>query len=278
MHLVDTHQHLWDLDCFPYSWCAGIAALHRSFRFSDYTAAAAGLPIQKTVFMECDVDEPHALAEARSIAALADHEPLIRGIVASGRPERDGFRGHLEELARVPAVRGVRRVLHTQPDARSESRLFRENLRLLPEFGFTFDLCALARQLPQAIALVRACPRVSFILDHCGVPDVKGRAFEPWRTHLAELAREPNVVCKISGLVAYADPVTWKVDDLRPWFDHVVNTFGWDRVVWGGDWPVCTLSAPLARWVAATHELSASASATERSAFYHANAERIYRV
>jgi predicted TIM-barrel fold metal-dependent hydrolase len=278
MDLVDTHQHLWDLDRFPYTWCTKIPALHRSFRLSDYVAAAEGLGITKTVFMECDVDEPHALDEAQSIQALAAHAPLIAGIVASGRPERDGFRDHLEALARLPLVRGVRRVLHTQADALSESDGFAENVRLLADYHLTFDLCVLARQLPQAIALVRRCPRVTFILDHCGVPDVKGRAFEPWRTHIAELARCPNVVGKISGLVAYADPERWTVDDLRPWFEHVVAEFGWNRVVWGGDWPVCTLSAPLARWVAATRELTASASDEQQALLFHRNAERIYRV
>ncbi len=277
MHLVDTHQHLWDLGCFPYTWTANIPALHRSFRYSDYVAAAKDTGIEKTVFMECDVDEPHALAEARSIEALAPNT-LIRGIVASGRPEREGFRTHLEELAKLTHMRGIRRVLHTQPDALAESPLFVENVRLVAEFGFTFDLCVLARQLPQAIALVRACPNVSFVLDHCGVPDVKGRAFEPWRAHIAEIAREPNVVCKISGIVAYADPTTWTVADLRPWVEHAIASFGWDRVVWGGDWPVCTLAAPLAQWVAATKELTVSATEQQRAALFHANAERIYRV
>lgn len=278
MYLVDTHQHLWDQDCFPYTWTAGIPKLNRSFRFSDYLAAAKDSGIEKTIFMECDVDEPHALAEARSIEALAAHEPLIRGIVASGRPERDGFRKHLEELAKLSHVRGVRRILHTQPDTLSESAQFVENVRLVAEFGFTFDVCVLARQLPQAIALVRACPNVSFVLDHCGVPDVKVRALEPWRTHIAEIAREPNVVCKISGIVAYADPQTWTVDDLRPWVEHVIQQFGWDRVVWGGDWPVCTLSATLAQWVAATKELAAGATEQQRAVLFHGNAERIYRV
>lgn len=278
MHLVDTHQHLWDLTRFPYTWCAGIPTLNRSFRLADYVAASAGLEITKTVFMECDVDEPHALAEAQSIEALAAHAPLIQGIVASGRPERDGFAAHLEALSKLTRVRGVRRVLHTQPDALSESALFAENVRLLPRFNLTFDLCVLARQLPQAISLVRRCPEVSFILDHCGVPDVKARTLEPWRTHVAELAQAPNVVCKISGIVAYADPAAWTVDDLRPWFEQVISGFGWDRVVWGGDWPVCTLSATLARWVEATHALTAHATDAQRAAFFHRNAERIYRV
>ena len=278
MYLVDTHQHLWDLTQYPYTWCAGVPALNRSFRFDDYLAAAAGLDIAKTVFMECDVDEPHQLAEARAIQSLANEQPLIAGIVASGRPERENFQAHLEALARLPHVRGLRRILHTQPDALSQSPLFSENLRLLPEFGLTFDLCVLARQLPIARQLIERCPGVTFVLDHCGVPDVKGRAFEPWRTDLAQLAAFPNVNCKISGIVAYADPATWTVEDLRPWVDHVIAQFGWDRVVWGGDWPVCTLGAPLSRWVQTTRTLTATATEEQRAKLFHLNAERIYRV
>ena len=278
MELIDTHQHLWDLDRFPYSWCAGIPALNRSFRYGDYARAASGLGITKTVFVECDVDDPHALEEARMIQAVADEQPSIGGIVASARPERDGFREHLEQLALLKKVRGIRRVLHTQPDELSQSAAFAKNLNLLPGFGFTFDLCVLARQLPQALVLIRRCPKVSFILDHCGVPDVRGGASEAWHAHIAEIAGLPNAVCKISGLVAYADPKTLTMDVLKPWVEHVIGQFGWERVVWGGDWPVCTLSTPLAEWVRLTRELTASASESDRSSLFHLNARRVYRL
>lgn len=277
MHLVDTHQHLWDLGRLPYSWCAGLPALNRSFLLADYTAAAAGTPVTKTVFMECDVDNPHQLAEAQAVQSLADAHPLIAGLVASGRPENADFPAHLDALARLPKLRGLRRVLHVVPDTVSQQPLFRENLRRLPARGLTFDICMLARQLPLARELADACPQVTFVLDHCGVPDVKGRAFDPWRDEIRALAERPNVNCKISGLVAYAD-ANWTTADLRPWVEHVIACFGWDRVVWGGDWPVCTLGAPLSRWVAATAELTAGASADERAKLYHRNAERIYRV
>lgn len=294
MHLVDTHQHLWDLRRFPYSWCAGIPALNRSFLLSDYVAAldasasaplAARPAVTKTVFMECDVDEPHGLAEAQHIQTLSDSlaetsgHPLIHGIVATGRPERDGFRAHLEQLSRLPKLRGLRRILHTQPDELSQQPRFVENLRLLPEFGLTFDLCVLARQLPLARALIAQLPEVTFILDHCGAPDVKGRAFDPWREDLRAIAALPNVSCKISGIVAYAAP-DWTTADLQRWFDHVITCFGWDRVVWGGDWPVCLLGAPLARWIDTTAALATSAGATDiqRAKLYHLNAERLYRV
>lgn len=278
MYLVDTHQHLWDLKQFPYSWCRSIPCLNRTFSLEDYLAASAGTAIRKTIFMECDVDDPHPLAEAQSIQRLSDMHPLLAGIVASGRPEREGFEAHLDALSALPNLRGLRRVLHTQPDAISQSRVFIDNVRSLASRGLTFDLCVLARQLPLAAMLVRQCPSVTFVLDHCGVPNVKDRALDPWRTDLRALAEFPNVSCKISGLVAYADAKSWSVEDLRPFIEHVIACFGWQRVVWGGDWPVCTLAASLKAWVDATHTLFAAASEDERAALYFRNAERIYCV
>jgi len=107
---------------------------------------------------------------------------------------------------------------------------------------------------------------------------VKGRELDPWRDLIAELASLPNVTCKISGLVAYADPATWSAGDLRPWFEHVIAQFGWDRVVWGGDWPVSTTTATLAQWVEATRELTGRASDDQRAKLFQRNAERVYRI
>jgi predicted TIM-barrel fold metal-dependent hydrolase len=278
MKLIDTHQHLWDLRQFPYSWCAGIPKLNRTFNLEDYRAAAAGLEISKTIFMECDVDEPHLLAEAKHIQSLADAHPLIAGIVASARPERADFVAQLESLLALPKLRGIRRVLHVMPDELSQSAMFAENVRRLAPHRLTFDLCVLARQLPVAIKLAGSCPEVQFILDHCGVPDVKGRALDPWRSHISQLAALPNVACKISGLVAYANPDSWTVEDLRPWVEHAVASFGHERVVWGGDWPVCTLSATLQQWVEASHRLTSRWTPAQREQFFSGNAERIYRV
>ncbi len=278
MPIVDTHQHLWDLGRFSYSWCAGIPALNRTFDLEDYLAAAAGLEIVKTIFVECDVDEPHALGEARAIQQLADRQPLIAGIVAGCRPEHEGFAADLELLAGLTKVRGLRRVLHTQPDELSRRPLFAANVRRLADYGYTFDLCVLARQLPLAAALVEACPRVAFVLDHCGVPDVKARALDPWREEIRRIAGLPNVVCKVSGLVAYAEPERWTDADLRPWIEHVVACFGWDRLLWGSDWPVCTPSPSLRRCTEPAARLVAGATPDQRDRLFRRNAERVYRV
>ena len=286
MPLIDTHLHLWDLNQFPYPWTAGIPALNRTFTFADYqvqnVGPTSGLRVTAAVFMECDVAEPHQLDEARHVQRLADTEahPFITGIVAACRPEHDAadFAAQLSALRELPKLRGLRRILHTSPDTLSAPDHFAANINRLAPHCLTFDLCVLARQLPVARELIRRCPEVTFILDHCGVPDVKAGVLDPWHDDLARVAELPNVHCKLSGIVAYADNTRWSVADLRPFADHVLATFGWDRVVWGGDWPVCTLSTPLSGWLDATAELTAAATHEQRAALFHRNATRLYRL
>jgi predicted TIM-barrel fold metal-dependent hydrolase len=278
MKIIDTHQHLWDLDLFTYSWLVAVPSLRRSFRMEDYLKAVRGLDLWKSVHLEADVDESFMLDETRHILALAEQDNPLEGVVACGRPEKPNFADYLDQIAGHPKLKGIRRVLHTQPDELGQSRLFAENVRLLEIYGLSFDVCVLARQLPIAIRLVRQCPEVSFILDHCGVPQVKEHVLDPWRQHIRELSQFPNVVCKISGLVAYADPGNWGPEDLRPYVDHVIECFGWDRVVFGSDWPVCTLSGSLQKWVDTLIMLTRDAGEENQRKLFYENAARTYRL
>jgi len=125
---------------------------------------------------------------------------------------------------------------------------------------------------------VRDCPRVSFILDHCGVPQVKDKQLDPWRGYIREISKLPNVVSKVSGVVVYADHERWTPEDLRPFVEHVIACFGWDRVMFGSDWPVCTQAASLKQWVEALMLITRDASETQRRKLFHDNAERVYRL
>jgi predicted TIM-barrel fold metal-dependent hydrolase len=155
---------------------------------------------------------------------------------------------------------------------------FTENVAALASFGLSFDICVLARQLPIAIKLVSKCPGVVFILDHCGVPQVKEKNLDPWRSHITEIAKFPNIVCKISGLVAYADFKNWTEEDLRPFVEHAIASFGWDRVLFGSDWPVCTLSASYRQWVEALQAITQDAGEINQRKLFHDNAVRVYRL
>jgi predicted TIM-barrel fold metal-dependent hydrolase len=178
----------------------------------------------------------------------------------------------------------VRRVLHTPTSPSPGESRFVENVHRLAAVGLSFDICVAAPQLPDAIALARAVPEGQFILDHCGGPDVKARALDPgsgpsaWREHLREIASLPNVAGKVSGIVANADPNRWTTADLAPFVEHTIGCFGWDRVMFGSDWPVCTLSATLRQWVAALNEIVSGATEEERRKLFHDNAVRLYRL
>ena len=277
--IIDTHLHVIDQSVLRYPWLSEVAALNRDFSYRDYEREARRVGIGMALHMEVDVDPAQIEQETEQVGMLAAQpDSLIVGAIASCRPEEPDFAAYLERQRQNPLVKGFRRVLHVVPDEVSEGTLFRENLKRLSGTGLTFDLVVQPHQIPKAIALADLAPDVQFILDHCGVPDIKGGSELPWREHVAEIARRPNVTAKISGVVAYADAENWTVEALRPYVEHVMEAFGWDRLVWGSDWPVCTLGGSLSTWVAATHALLEGASVEERTKLLSGNARRIWRL
>jgi predicted TIM-barrel fold metal-dependent hydrolase len=277
--LLDTHQHLVYPERYAYEWTNGIPQLAgRAFRYDDFLTAAAGCGIATTVFMETLTTNPADHDEAAFVEGLASApDSLINGIVSGCRPESDVFPAWLDSLHDTRVV-GLRRVLHVEPDELSQRRKFREHLRLLPERGLTFDLCVLARQLPLALDLVTACPDVAFVLDHCGVPDIAANAIDPWREHLRAMAERPNVTCKISGLLTYCDPRNATVDAVRPYVEHTIEMFGWERVIWGSDWPVVEITASLGAWARATRAIVAGESDSNQRKLFSENARRVYAI
>jgi predicted TIM-barrel fold metal-dependent hydrolase len=275
MSIIDTHLHLVYLDKFSYPWLNDVPPLNRQWTAEDYFAEAEGLGIESALHMEVDVDENDIEAETRFMSKV---HPNVVGVVAAGRPEHRTFHRWLETLADMASVRAVRRILHTMPNELSHTPLFAENLRRLPTYNMGFDLCVRADQIMDVgLPLVRKCPEVQFVLDHCGVPDIAGSGLDPWRGHITEISRLPNIACKISGIIAYAGPKP-TAETLKPYVEHVIESFGWDRVVWGSDHPVCTLTANLTKWVGITRELIAGASADEQASLLSENARRIYRI
>ncbi len=277
MDLIDTHQHLIYRRHLGYDWTAGIPALATGdFTVTDYRDLTRGLGVAGTIFMECGVDDADYRAEARLIAGLvADPGNGMLGQIASIRPEEDGVEDWLDECAGLSVV-GFRRILHVMPDSLSQASGFRRNLARIGARGLPFDMCYLARQLPLARDLAMECDDMTLVLDHCGVPDIAGGSFDEWAAGITALAALSHVSCKLSGIVAYCAPGTATLETLRPWVDHVLQSFGPGRVVWGGDWPVVNLGTGLPAWIALTHQLLAGLSPAEMQAIAGGNARRIY--
>jgi predicted TIM-barrel fold metal-dependent hydrolase len=281
MKILDTHLHLLYPESLNYAWTKGAPELAVHAHIEDFMALGKSADIARALMMEADVDAEYIEAEIDLVGEIVarDDNPVI-GMIAACRPEQSSadFSAFVERLASRPHVKGLRRILHQAPDTLSQTDTFAENLNLLAARGYAFDLCLLAKQLVNVgLPLVQRCPDLTFVLDHCGVPDIKGGAFEPWRDALRVMAEQPHVNCKVSGIVAYAAE-GWQVDDLRPYFEHVVECFGWDRLVWGSDWPVCRLGGDLGAWVDATAKLLEGCEAGQQSALLYDNARRIYRL
>ncbi|WP_207102597.1 amidohydrolase family protein [Paracoccus shandongensis] len=275
--IFDTHLHLIDRKRLRYPWLGGVPALDRDWTLADYQATARRVGITGALHMEVDVAEPDIAGETAWVAAMmAQPGSLIRGAISAARPESPGFASWLESVDRR-TVKGVRRVLHVMPDKLSEQPLFRDNIRRLGRAGLPFDLCLQARQLALGTALADAAPGTVFVLDHCGVPDIAGGAFDSWAADIGALAERPNVHVKMSGITAYAG-TGWTLETLRPWVRHVIDCFGSGRVVWGSDSPVCTLQSSLPEWVAASHALLADFPDHERSAMLEGNAREIWGI
>src|SRR5262249_514655 len=248
--------------------------------------ATRDLTISKSVHVEADVDEDFMLEETLHVLSLARSEDNpIAGVVAAARPEYDDFPEYVNRIAGHRLLKGVRGILHTDPDELSTTTTFVENVKSLEDFGLAFDICVLARQLPRAIDLVEQCPYVNFILDHCGNPNLRSDAeekeFELWRERLQEIAAFPNVVCKVSGIVVNTDlngPNRWDAETLRPAVEHVIACFGWDRVMFGSDWPVCTLAASFKEWAETLLLLTRDAGEKNQRKLFYENAVRVYQL
>jgi len=275
---VDAHVHFWDPARLSYPWLAEVPAIATPHTPEHLLAEAAELPAQ-IVFVQAECDRAHFLDEVQWIAEWAAREPRLAGFVAFA-PMDGGAQtaAALDALASVSLVRGVRHPIQGEGDGSFCLRPeFVAGVQSLGERELTFDICLTHDQLPAATELVRRCADTMFVLDHAGKPAIRDHLLDPWRSSIEQLARLPNVMCKLSGLVTEA-AAAWGDADLEPYVRHLLGCFGPTRLLFGSDWPVVKLAASYARWLATVRSLLSHLSADERRAVFFENARRCYRL
>ncbi len=257
--IVDTHQHLWDLSKFRLPWTDGAPTLKKNFLMADYLQAVDGLNVTQTVYMEVDVDPAQQSAEADYVIDLCrrDDNPMAAAVI-SGRPASERFAAYVRKYRDSKFIKGVRQVLHgpSTPARYCLQDSFVRGIQLLGELGMSFDLCVRPEELADAAELVDRCPDTRFILDHCGNQRPDRTDHSAWQKAIARVADRKNVVCKVSGIIDKAGP-GWDADTLAPVVNHTLEVFGPHRVMFGGDWPVCTLGGSFRRWVTALQAIVA---------------------
>jgi len=273
---VDAHQHFWIYNDRDYGWMADdAAAIRRDFLPQDFVAASAASGIMRSVAVQAR----QTLAETEWLLSLAESSPIIGGVVGWVDLRSGSVEGDLERLAANERLKGVRHVVHDEPDDDFIlGNAFRRGIGLLGRFSLTYDILIFSRQLEPTARFVRLFPEQLFVVDHIGKPAIRDGEFERWRKALAPVAAAPNVFCKLSGMVTEAASHRWTADTFRPYIDTVIELFGPERVMFGSDWPVCTLESDYAHVCRIVGDAIAALSASEQEAILGGTAERFYRL
>ena len=272
---IDAHHHFWHYSPAEYDWIDdAMASIRRDFLPSDLAPAIASANIDAVV----SVQARQTLAETETLLAHATAHPWIAAVVG-WVPLIDPAVGDLlDRLAADTTLKGVRHVLQAEPDAYMDRTDFNAGLAQLRPRNLAYDILILHHQLPAAIRLVDRHPDQVFVLDHIAKPPIRNRELQPWARDLVELARRPNVSCKLSGVVTEADYAAWNYEQILPYLEAALAAFTPVRLMFGSDWPVCRVATTYLDWVRTVERFAASLTAAEREALFHSTAARAYRL
>ncbi|MFG2026657.1 amidohydrolase family protein [Streptomyces sp. NPDC048825] len=276
--IVDAHHHVWDLSVRDQDWITGpeLQPLRRNFTLADLEPETRAAGVDRTVLVQT-ITVPE---ETPEFLALAEETELIGGVVGwtdLTRPDVADELARLAELRGGAYLRGIRHQVQGEPDPEWLLRPdVRRGLTAVAAAGLVHDLVVLPHQLPACVKAAESHPELTFVLDHLGKPPIATGELEPWASHVRVLAALPNTVCKLSGLVTEADAQSWTVSDLAPYADTVLEAFGPSRLMFGSDWPVCTLAATYTQVLDAAEELTAGLSDSERTEVFAGTARRVY--
>jgi L-fuconolactonase len=274
--LIDAHHHLWRYNDRDYVWMSGaMTSLCRDFLVPDLEAVAQESGVGGTVAVQAR----QMLKETEWLLKLAARHPLLLGVVGWAPLCQPDAGAHLERFAQNRKLKAVRHVLHDEPDDFYMLRQdFNRGVALLRNLGLAYDILIFEHHLPQTIEFVDRHPSQIFVVDHVAKPRIKESAPSPWKENLMELARRGNVHCKVSGMATEADWTTWTAEQLRPYFNVVLEAFGPERLMFGSDWPVLTLAGSYRRWVDTFRSFIAKLSPAEQEAICEGTARRVYRL
>jgi L-fuconolactonase len=271
---IDSHQHFWTYSASEYGWLGnGMESLRRDFHPEHLKPELLAHHLDGCIAVQAR----QTLQETVWLLDLADEFSFVKGVVGWAPLAAPDFEAIAERLASQKKLVGLRHVVQSEADPTSlENPDFQRGVAAMESRGWVYDILIFERQLPAAIAFVDRFPNHRFVLDHVAKPRIRDRELEPWATRMRELAKRPNVWCKISGMVTEADWKAWQPADLRPYLDVALEAFTPQRLLFGSDWPVCLAASTYSRWVQSVAQWSRSLSGAERNRLFGETAREVY--
>jgi L-fuconolactonase len=274
--IIDSHQHFWHYDAVRDSWITDeMSVLKSDYLPDDLQREFAANGVEGCVAVQAEQSENETLF----LLELAQQNPFVKGVVGWVDLRDEKLAARLEYFSQFESLRGFRHIVQAEPD---DDFLLREDflrgIGLLKDFHFTYDILIYPKQLPAALKFVGKFPEQAFVLDHIAKPLIKDQITEPWAGHLREIAKLPNLYCKVSGLVSEADWHNWQADDFKAYLDVVFEAFGADRIMYGSDWPVCLLAATYQQVRDILANYTSNFSSLDRGKIFNLNARRFYQL
>jgi L-fuconolactonase len=237
---IDSHQHFWSYDQHRDSWMnEDMRALRRDFLPVDLFPLLQQNHMDGCIAVQAD----QSTDETDFLLQLADKNDFIKAVVGWIDLRAGNIEGQLEKYLSHKKLKGFRHIVQDEPENFLLREDFCRGISLLKNYQFTYDILVYSSQLPTVLRFIELFPDQRFVIDHIGKPDIKNRKIEQWRNEMKEIAKHPNVYCKLSGMVTEADWKNWTVADFQPYIQSILENFGSERVMFGSDWPVCVLSA-----------------------------------
>lgn len=274
---IDSHQHFWKASRGDYHWMSpAVLALCRDYLPSDLRPLLKKNKIDKTILVQA----AQTKAETDFLLELAAQNDFIAGVIGWLDMDSPDFPRELEIYSKKPKFLGIRPMLQDLPD---DEWILRPHviqaLRWIVDRDMPFEFLTYTRHLPHVLTVLEKVPGLRAVIDHVSKPEIKNRKLDPWRSLMARIAGHPNVCCKLSGMITEADHKTWTPDDLRPYVEHVLDSFGAERVMFGSDWPVCVLAGSYDQVTAALQAVvKPHLNKQDEIAVFGGNAARFYKL
>ena len=263
--VIDSHHHFWDLDKFDYPWMGEGSPLAVTFGPDQLRPLLRTAGVDGTVIVQA----AESLEETRWLLEIAETTDYVAGVVGWVDLKDPSVGETLDELSANPYFKGVRHIWESEDDP---SWLYTsgalDGLKEVEKRGLCYDFLVKPPNLGYVPKIMKEVPRLRAVIDHIAKPLIKDGVVEPWLSGMRKIASINGMRCKLSGMVTEADHENWTTDDLRLYVQHIIGMFGYDRLMFGSDWPVSTLAAPYERVVGAARELTASLRPYESEAVF----------
>lgn len=275
MNRIDAHQHFWIFDPIRDNWIDDtMKSIQKDFLPEDLNPLLVENNFSACVAVQASQTEE----ETNFLLDLAAKNEFIKGVVGWVDLLNDTIVERLDHYSKFDKLKGFRHVVQGEPDDFMFRNDFRNGIKALKQFNFTYDILIFHRQLPAAIDLVNTFPNQAFVLDHIAKPDIKSAEKRSWEKGIKELAKADNVMCKISGMVTEADWNSWKADDIKPYLDIIFENFTTNKLMFGSDWPVCNLAASYSQVVGVLESYITQLPAHDQHQIWYENAKTFYNL